>query len=489
MSHDPYSPVLVLGVAALVRDAESPDGVRFAVLGSDAPQDCVQTVDELPDSETSLRVFSDRAEAAAYAAGVAEHGGNAVSAQLGHDRHGTCGLCVLIVRHDRPRRAGTTLDEAVTLRSGFADDHSTGRSSRSAADFAEMRQTALNRHREGAAAAALAHSWKTEIETINRTARLRFEGLARNGNHLKLDVEQVRTDGFLGFSDRLELVRDGGGLRARQHFGALNLDADLAAKQDAAVAALGVTVAGKTMSIPMAELGLAEAERAVAAFKSVRAAQRRLGTHQDGRAAVAAASANKNLVRVLQRTAAGCVPIILHGTGAQLSPRSGTAQQVACSLLRQACGDGWLRPVWGVEKRDPLWHPTTVPEFFGLTEAGLALVEGRTDDAAGEIAGIAERFRDQRFRGRIFPDNLGASLIATYGPVTETDAARLRAHVAENLPDGDFGADAWIADTQLASDTMWCCIAAGLLIGAVVHGDTAKTFRRAEANEPGPPVP
>lgn len=133
--------------------------VRFALLGWDHPFVCVGSPDVLPDAEMDIFVFASEAECRAWKSAIDIIDNPKVEAVLPELKHQRFAL---LVRHDRPRRRATTLEEAIGLRSliGKPDP-------RQVAMIGECaRSDAMETYWEVCAKKSYASKWKREIEVL-----------------------------------------------------------------------------------------------------------------------------------------------------------------------------------------------------------------------------------------------------------------------------------------------------------------------------------
>jgi hypothetical protein len=169
---DPYADVSVHGLWPLVADPEAPGGLRFADMGRDRPTDCVASVDALPAVEMALHTFRTVETRDAWAAAAREFGGNAVLVVSAPHAPNVAFQTALVMRFDRDRSPGPTLDEAVGLRRDRETTPNGSLHPDVAAVGAAWRRSYLERVSQNAQRAAWNETWKSEIAVLDGSQRL-----------------------------------------------------------------------------------------------------------------------------------------------------------------------------------------------------------------------------------------------------------------------------------------------------------------------------
>lgn len=186
---DPYADAAVHGLWPLVADREAPGGLRFAELGRDRPDDCVASVDALPDMDIALHTFRTVDVRAAWAAAAREFGGNAVLVVPGPHAPNAAFQTALVMRFDRDRNPGASLGEAVGLRRDLEAAPNGSQHPDVAAVGAAWRRTYLDRASENAQRAAWNETWRSEIAVLDGSQRLGRIRSAPAGNRLPFEID------------------------------------------------------------------------------------------------------------------------------------------------------------------------------------------------------------------------------------------------------------------------------------------------------------
>lgn len=355
---DPYAPLSPHGILPLVRDQHASAGVRFAVIGRDAPDACVVRPTQLPDAEMTLRIFADPAELRGYVAALAEHGGNAVSVEVAAPGHTQ--PVALIVRHDRPARSGSTLDDVIALVGTM----------KGADQFAKRRRQALERIASDRRTAHLAALWSRETDVLMSIPGTYLIGKNADGSHLEFMPSGTG-------APMMRLIRGPKGVaigadivRARFH------DADMP-EWERAVADAGMSDLGRgVLATAPGSIDADSVSRAIASSAALAQKARELGDLSHKRAAADRVRANGKLMTMLDRLAQGCV-ICWEGPGHQgwqLSPVSGTAVPWSGALVREAMKLGLVEHGW---RSTASVHVESCPGLVLPTRAGLSFLQGK----------------------------------------------------------------------------------------------------------------
>lgn len=380
---DPFDPVSVHGIWPLVRDPAHPGGIRFADMSSDAPSDCLDTPAGLPDARVEIRLFPGAEGLASRCEAVAEFGGNAVSAAPFSQE----GLhAALLVRYDRERLVGDTLDACVAV---------SGSRSPLLADVRRRSRIRLDGDRHEAAWRRI---WKDEIEAVESDPDLRFDEM---GGHMT-DRLPIRVRGS-GGGYSLLVAAAGEGRRIRVQWDGLRYPPDLAERLGASLHGLGLEIDGNrglARSVTRADAD------AIAAFR------RDLATLRRDMAGLDAVCRRRNAVSdvmegrplaILRRVVDG-FPVAKapasSGYAYQVNPVSGHAVDVDSYAIGSLLKVGAIRPAWWSERR-PAERDSKPEDLFEAsvwvaTELGTGLADGSIDvRAAAEgypavVAGLGE---------------------------------------------------------------------------------------------------
>jgi len=415
---DEYRAICIHGTLPLVPDPGSPAGVRFAVPGRDGPADCARVPAELPDAEMTLRFFAKGEEIAPYAAALAEHGGNAFACVAAPGCHAFQAL--LVVRHDRPRRPGATLDEAV------ASSVPAG----AAAAWGQARARAFEGARAARARSSLAERWAPHAAAVDAVPGARRGDVGVDG------VAFSRPDIPGGMS----LGGDAGNPVLRwEPWGTVAMPADIAA---ALSERLGRLPGPSRMSmnsrgilaVQIRGLAAGDVAEGIAAMTRAASEHARAASEARGRGAMAALVAEGGSGWLLRGLAAG-LPVLAAGPGrAGVMPGTGPG---GCRSLFAPVVDrlerlGLTEVVWAPPGR----AAGSAPVLLLGTGAVASLASGRVEEAAAATAGPRPRWR-ARHRG-----GLAGALAAVSASRTPSEALRAAAARAS----GEFPADGTALD-------------------------------------------
>jgi hypothetical protein len=220
----PDTPRLLHGMLPVLRCQDGSGMVSLGWPGDGREGDCIEDPSGLPDCEMTLKAFKSAAARDGYQEAMADLGGNAVSCSASRS-HPPLPHLLLVFRHDRPRRDGPTLEEAIPLQDVPVDG---------ARDYATLWRRHHERldtlRREG----EHAERWSAEIETIREA----------DGVFLNTNVPQD-TVSFISKSHAFVVSRGGRGVVVRWEAEGLcppwKLPDDLKEQRDAAIAAAGAT--------------------------------------------------------------------------------------------------------------------------------------------------------------------------------------------------------------------------------------------------------
>jgi hypothetical protein len=389
---DPYAEVSVHGLWPLALDAAAPGGLRFANLGADRPEDCLRSPEGLPDAEISIRTLVGAEARDAWIAAVSEFAGNGVVAVPGPYNYVNGVQPVLVMRFDRDRRTGATLEEAVPLlrdlevykiRDHRPEPSEIGRG---------WRSRYLERLAENARRDAFVANWKSERAVLHASKRVSDLSTPERADRLRFQFDPP-----FGVELRLERVPTGVQvvLEAR---GMNDLVGTYAAAWRIAAEARGWNAsspAAPTLDLPVFdEDGLARVEGDVdVLLQSVKRLTRLSASWK----IVAAACTDAETAKMLKRLAMG-LPVASSRVGdpaAQISPRTCAPVTVAGARVEKAFLAGLIEPVWWRDRypKDPR-RQIGVPTPFnmegiawGLTATGRALTrQPASDDLIDEAA-------------------------------------------------------------------------------------------------------
>lgn len=470
---DPYEGRLVRGIAPLARDENSAAGVRFAEAGIDAPEDCLTAPSQLPDAEICIQLFPDGAAMAAWIAGALEFAGNAVS--IIPDASGS--PYALVVRHDRPRPSGVTLDEVVMLRERIGAEPSIGAvPPKIAQAFARQRERAVERRQEAEQRQDWKRAWAAERAFVENT-----EGLGTYGAGGSLDEPfDFHTQSEDGFADQqFRLVREAGQLWLGFSLLCSKTDEDLHERWRLQRDAIGL--ASFPNSWFGAKVGQLDAD-ALSRVKQMRldwiAANEAIDAAQGARDAVRRAKADNRVLKVVQRVASGC--LVAHdGTGSpaeQLSFRTGGVVAVPRVVLMRAIEQGLLTRIPFPQSASAGYR---TPGFYGLTKTGRVLAEARYEAAVetilDDMARAEEEFQSGREAAPPTALHFVEAFAAAVGYLSEKAQTALRAAAAVKI--------GYLEDRSVkgvircfAVEHGWLLLAAGAAAGLVIPGARADAF-------------
>lgn len=353
------------GTLGLARAEGSATGLRF--LGHDEPlgPEVAIGVGDLPDAELTLRAFVDDSARAGYVAALAEQVGNAV-AWL-ETPPGAGPPLLLIARFDRPRREGSTLEEAIPL---------VGEVPGVAAAYGERRARAFRDRERREEADAIALKWSRELAEV------------RGIGGMLLASDLNRLEFIFPGSDILGsvwLTKVDGGLHLGWNPIKARFEGDLRDEWEAGFRRLGLSeTAGAGLGIVVAGLDVDAKNRIKAVKEGLASLMHTLGDRENRRRRIDRAASDGNALRVLERAAAGLLVMAVEKFApcGQMSPRSRKAQTVAMSLVVSLVNDGLLEPLWGRWDDGARTSGRRAPSLYAITDTGRALVEGRMSDAA-----------------------------------------------------------------------------------------------------------
>lgn len=446
MDQDPYAPFCVHGTLPLVRDDGAPGGIRFARIGDDPPSDCISDPEHLPDAEMTIRSFGSRVAMDGYRAALAEHGGNAFST-LPAPEQSNADPFLLIIRHDRARAPGTTLDEVVGLSGAAPPLADTWRRARAA----KARDAETRDRRK-----ALLAKW-ARFDDVVRSAT---GGWATDFGDAGIEfmTTESRSRYVLGGTPETPVLR---WRRIAHGFGG-----DLQAEFDAGLKELGISSPEPgAYRMTLAALGAQDLASALATARRVDLLEDSLSDRGETRRRLSEIAADPAAARILARSLAG-LPVLSTGRGepgAQMSLRTGTTQTVTGTLLVRLVVHGLMQPAWaaaGKVSRENV--QSWCPRIYIPTEAARLLAAGRVDEAATAVGSTrvpktepAPLHSGDLFEALAF---LGRSL-------AEPDRERIAAALEEHLPrNGCTLADAAGRSRSYAS---WSPIVHGLMTGSL----------------------
>lgn len=240
------SPHLVHGTMPLALDRDT-GFLRFADLGPDGPEDCIASVEALPDAEIDLIVFHQSSDLAIWRKGVMEVGGNAIETVVPPVNHPRF---LLLIRHDRPGRPGQTIDEAIALRhvtDGLVPANV-------AAIGKEARDQAANRWKRAKAMEAFEKEWAEETATVEATPGFTVDR-PHSASCGSLSFSYDAPGEIKGLGPRFTVTRtSGGGYEATWSLGALHVYVDIWDRVDEEASGRGITRDGTRFSCRMANL-------------------------------------------------------------------------------------------------------------------------------------------------------------------------------------------------------------------------------------------
>lgn len=468
MDQDPYAPFCVHGTLPLVRDEGSPGSIRFARIGDDPPADCISDPTHLPDAELTLRTFKSRVEMDGYQAALAEHGGNAFSALPAPAQAGADPF-LLIIRHDRPRPMGTTLDEVVGLSGpGIPSPHAWARvrASQSQDVAARDRRNALGTMwaRFDEVVRSSTGCWTTEIgeagvEFMTSESRNRFV-LGGTPEEPVLTWRRIA----YGFGEDL-----------REDFAAGLREVGISSPEPG------------SYRMTLATLGSDELVTALAAARTVDLLEERLSDRRETRRRLTEIAAEPGAARVLARAIAG-MPVLSTGRGepgAQLSLRTGSTQTVTGTLLVRLVVHGLMQPAWAAAGEVSRGAPETwCPRIYVPTEAARLLAAGHVEKAA-EIVGSTRVPKTEP--APIHSGDLFAALDLIGRSMSASNRDRIASAIDGHLPpDGSRLSDAAAWSRNYAS---WSPIVHGVMTGALTPAAGDRLVRARTTDPVSAPTP
>jgi hypothetical protein len=382
---DRYESVSVHGLMPLVVDADT-GMLRFAVLETDQPEDCLTSPDRLPEALVQFFVFGDEGRARAWADGIREVASNAVSVEFPATRFPKFAL---LVRHDAEPLRGETLEECVALR--YVGHRHSER--HPGVEAAEERQVEIERRREQGAEQAFRTRWAAEIAVIgsNPDAEVHIHDRRELDDTTPLTLRFRDARGHVSGGTQFDVSRDGSAYRIeweepkrfRSRVGERRgprqwseeerpIDDDLERGLVAKAAELGLKMEGDSLSRPIPDLH-------PATLASVRKQDDDFSRHvalakkvQKGRDLAVQHLVKEKMVAILKRVVAG-FPLVLSdrlGDVDQASPTTGRGMSVPGIHVRSASEAGLVEGVWT--------HTNKVfgdMHVFAATKAGRALLE------------------------------------------------------------------------------------------------------------------
>lgn len=486
---DPYAETSVHGLWPLVADPEAPGGLRFADLGRDRPADCVASADALPDAEIALHTFRTTEARDAWAAAAREFGGNAVLVVTGPQAPNVALQTALVMRFDRDRRPGATIEEAVGLRRDREITPNGARQADIAAVGAAWRLTHLERASENAQRAAWKETWAGELAVLEASPRLDCDPL-RIGREPGLPLE---IDPPFGMRGSLRKTRDGVRVvldtRGMERLGGENYGE----AWRIAVEARGWDAsdpAAVAVDLPFFDAG--QAERITKDMEVLAPTIARLMRLSKSWTEVVAMASDAEMVKVMGRLASG-MPLastLYRDPGAQLAPRTATAASVAGTRIERAFVGGLIEPVWW-QDRSPNEPDRELPVptvhtmrgiLWSLTETGRAFAEERWDDAAETHAADTTTaqtwLRGRLQKGSRMPQPIaGPHVIAERFRIEDPRVVETVGRIVVRYREG---ADLLSWADELSR--MAACIAAGHLV--LEGGKLFRTEARADAPAP-----
>lgn len=450
MDQDPYALLCVHGTLPLVRDEGAPGGIRFARVGDDPPEACISDPAQLPDAEMTIRSFGSRVAMDGYRSALAEHGGNAFSTLPAPEQSGADPF-LLIIRHDRARAHGATLDEVVGLAGGappMAAAWSRVRAGKVRDVEIRDRRNALNAKwaRFDEVVRSAAGGWTTEIGDVG----------------VEFLTTESRSRFVLGGTPEAPVLS---WRRIAHGFGG-----DLRAEFDAELQQLGISSPEPgSYRMTLAALGKDELASALATARRVASLEEGLSDRGETRRRLSEIAADPAAARVLARALAG-LPVLSTGRGepgAQMSLRTGTTQTVTGTLLVRLVVHGLMQPAWaaaGKVSRENV--QAWCPRVYVHTEAARHLAAGRVDEAAS-LTGSVRVPRNEP--APLHAGDLFDALALLGRALSDADRKRIALAVEEHLPgDGRTLAD---AAERSRSYAPWSAIVHGVLAGLLVHTD------------------
>jgi len=234
---DHYRELSVHGLLPLVAEGNN---VRFALLGWDHPLKCAGTPDTLPDAEMDLFVFANDHECRVWASAVLTVGNPDVNVVMPDLKAPSFAL---LVRSDRKRRSGNTLEDVIDLRNPM------GAVNRERVEELGQiaRADAMEAYRTTTADKVFRARWQKELQVLEGMVEADWSTTTLPvGGH----VLHVRIDsgngGFPGLGPTYKITRDADGYLAQWEItrgNALEEEADHLARE------MGVKRTGLTYSV------------------------------------------------------------------------------------------------------------------------------------------------------------------------------------------------------------------------------------------------
>lgn len=484
---DAFAARSVHGLWPLVSDPEAPGGLRFADLGRDRPDGCVSDVAALPDVDIALHTFRTAETRDAWAAAAREFGGNAVLVVPAPHAPNCPIQAALVMRYDRSRRPGASIDEAVELRRDRETVPTGTQRPDPAAVGAAWRGHYLERVSKDAQRAAWKETWKNELAALESTSWLSCDGLRIDrepGLPFEIDPPFGMKGAMTKSGNAVRVVLDTRGLEALggETYGEAWRIAVEARGWDATDPA--------AVALELPEVGPEQAARIAKDMDVLAPTIARLTRLSKSWTEVVAMASDPEMVKVIARLAVG-MPLastLYRDPGAQLSPRTATAATVAGIRVERAFVGGLIEPVWWEDR-----HPNesdrelavpTIHEMRGilwaLTETGRAFAEERWEDAAdthaADTATAQTWIRGRLQKGSRTPEPIpGPHVVAERFQIRDPRVVDAVGRIVQRYREG---ADLLSWADELSR--MAACIAAGHLVL-----DGRKLFR-AEPGVPGP---
>lgn len=389
---DPYAEVSIHGLWPLTLDAAAPGGLRFANLGADRPEDCLRSPEGLPDAEISIRTLVGAEARDAWIAAVAEFAGNGVVAVPGPYNYVNGVQPVLVMRFDRDRRTGATLEEAVPLLRDLEVYKNRDHRPEPSEIGRGWRSRYIERLAENAKRDAFVANWRSERAVLHASKRVSDMSSPERADRLRFQFDPP-------FGVELRLERVPTGVRVVLEARGMNdlVGSNAAAWRIAAEARGWDAAAPATpfLDLPVFDedaLGRVEGDVDVL-LKSISRLTRLSASWK----VLAAACADAETLKMLRRLAMG-LPVastLYRDPAAQISPRTCSPVTVAGTRVEKAFLSDLIEPVWWRDRypKDPR-RTTPVPSPFnmegiswGLTATGRTLARTpASDDLIDEAA-------------------------------------------------------------------------------------------------------
>lgn len=382
---DPYASSAVHGTLPICRDVDT-GRLRFARPGVDLPEDCLTSPDQLPDAELALVVMPTPETIDAWAAGAREFSGNSVDI-ITPELDRKIIPCALVVRHDRPRRAGATLDEVIELRRGLEGK------GEDRIDFTRQRMDLQARTTAANNRSAWKAGWTVELTFASATGLKlgpeSYDHERKPGDPLQLELPVPVLIGAFGLLVTFE--RTESGLLASKNEITPMLDEDLALIRTKRMAELGVSKVGNNLQMMGSALTTEFVQQIQHAMSELKTTTNHLEMTQRSRADVREAIADDRGMAMLKRIAGGGLVVTYHlaQPGCQINPSTGNPTVVPATHIGNAHSRGLIRIIHpGDDARAVPERGATrlrIPVILSLTETGKAVLDGRLQDAATSI--------------------------------------------------------------------------------------------------------